>query len=43
MAIVAYCCYLSLIDRTIQASEATTVIAIADQFGISPAKTVWIG
>lgn len=43
MAIVAYCCYLSFIDRTIQASEATTVIAIADQFGISPAKTVWIG
>ena len=43
MAIVAYCCYLSFIDRTIQASEATTVIAIADQFGISPDKTVWIG
>ena len=43
LSIVAYCCYLSLADRTIKAAEASTVNAIAEQFGISPAKTVWIG
>ncbi|MCP4098307.1 MAG: hypothetical protein GY748_18910 [Planctomycetaceae bacterium] len=42
-AIVAYCCYLSFTDRTIKAAEVITVNAIAEQFGISPAKTVWIG
>ena len=43
LSIVAYCCYLSLADRTIKAAEASTVNAIAEQFDISPAKTVWIG
>ncbi len=43
MAIVAYCCYLSFTDRTIKAAEVSTVNAIAEQFGISPKKTVWIG
>jgi hypothetical protein len=37
MAIVAYCCYLSFTDGTIEAAEADTVNAIAEQFGISPA------
>jgi hypothetical protein len=39
MAIVAYCCYLSFTDGTIEAAEADTVNAIAEQFGISPAMT----
>jgi hypothetical protein len=43
VAMIAYCCYLSFADRTIKATEVDTVNAIADQFGISPAKTVWIG
>jgi tellurite resistance protein len=39
VAIVAYCCYLSFTDGTIEAAEADTVNAIAEQFGISPAMT----